>query len=64
MEQEFKDLLALYDDDEWINCPTNTAMNEKRDRMYAGDLLKWRAFTKALYCRLLLRKLPNRDNTP
>lgn len=64
MEQEFKDLMALYEDDEWINCPTNTVMNEKRDRMYAGDLLKWRAFTKALYCRFLVRQLPNWNNTP
>ena len=39
-------------------------MNEKRDRMYAGDLLKWRAFTKALYCRFLIRQLPNWNNTP
>lgn len=63
MEQEFQYLLALYDDPEWIDCPTNTAMNVKRDRMYAGDLLKWRAFTKALYCRYLVRQIPNWNNT-
>lgn len=64
MEQEFQDLLKLYDDPEWVDCPTNTTMNDKRDRMFAGDLSKWRAFTKALYCRLLVRKIPNWDNSP
>lgn len=64
MEQEFQDLLLLYDDPEWVDCPTNTTMNDKRDRMFAGDLNKWRAFTKALYCRFLVRKIPNWDNTP
>ena len=64
MEQEFQDLLKLYDDPEWVDCPTNTTINEKRDRMFAGDLNKWRAFTKALYCRFLVRKIPNWDNTP
>lgn len=64
MEQEFQDLLQLYDDPEWVDCPTNTTMNDKRDRMFAGDLNKWRAFTKALYCRFLVRKIPNWDNTP
>ena len=34
------------------------------DRMFEGNLGKWRAFTKALNARLLLRKLPNWDNTP
>ena len=64
LEQEFQDLLKLYDDPEWTECPTNTTMNDKRDRMFAGDLNKWRAFTKALYCRLLVRQIPNWNNTP
>lgn len=64
MEQEFQDLLKLYDDPEWTECSTNTQMNEKRDRMFAGDMGKWRAFTKALYCRLLVRQIPNWNNTP
>lgn len=63
MEQEFQDLLKLYNDPEWTDCPTNTQMNEQRDRMFAGDMGKWRAFTKALYCRLLVRQIPNWNNT-
>lgn len=32
------------------------------DRIYSGDLKKWRQFTYALKARILLRKLPNWDN--
>lgn len=32
--------------------------------MYEGDLGKWRAYAKALKARILVRKLPNWDNTP
>lgn len=64
MDKEFQDLLALYDDPEWINCPTNGIINAQTDRMFEGDMGKWRALTKALYARFLLRRLPNWDNTP
>lgn len=63
LDQEFKAVLVLYDDPEWINCPTNGIITAKADRMFQGDLNKWRALTKALYARFLIRRLPNWDNT-
>jgi len=63
LEQEFQAVMALYDDPEWIDCPTNGVINSRRDRMYNGDMRKWRAFTKALYCRFLVRQIPNMNNT-
>ena len=63
MFQEAEELIELYNDPEWVNCPTNLPITEKMDRIYAGDLAKWGAFCKALQARLWLRKLPNWDNT-
>jgi len=64
MMKEADDLLALYDNDAWVNNPNNKAITTKMDRIFGGDMGKWRAFTKALKARMLLRKLPNWDNTP
>jgi len=64
MMKEVDDLLTLYEDPSWINNPENKTITEKMDRIYSGDMGKWRAFTKALKARILLRKLPNWDNTP
>ena len=64
MHKEADELLKLYQDPEWINCPTNLLINQKMDRIYAGDMQKWETFCKALKARLWLRKLPNWENTP
>ena len=64
MHQEADELLKLYQDPEWINCPTNLLINQKMDRIYGGDMKKWETFCKGLKARLLLRKLPNWENTP
>lgn len=64
MNKEVNDLLALYDDPTWIDNPNNKIISKKMDRIFEGDLGKWRAFTKALKARIMLRKLPNWDNTP
>ena len=61
IQSELEELIKLYDDPEWINCPTNGVIDEKQDRMFAGDLGKWRAFTKAIYARVMLRQIPNQD---
>ena len=63
MFQEADELLKLYQDPEWINCPTNLLINQKMDRIYGGDLTKWESFCKAIKARLYLRKLPNWDNS-
>lgn len=64
MMQEANDLIALYENAAWIKNPTNKPITKKMDRIFEGDLGKWRAFTKGLKARILLRKLPNWDNTP
>ena len=62
MFKEVEELLKLYQDPEWIKCPTNLLINQKMDRIYAGDMQKWETFCKALKARLWLRKLPNWEN--
>lgn len=64
MFQEVDELIALYNDPAWVNNPNNKTITTRMDRMFGGDLGKWRAFTKALKARIMLRKLPNWDNTP
>lgn len=64
MNKEADDLLTLYNDTAWTKNPTNKTITAKMDRIFAGDLGKWGAYTKALKARILLRKLPNWDNTP
>ena len=64
MYQEVDELLKLYQDPEWVKCPTNLLINTTMDRIYGGDMQKWEGFCKALKARLYLRKLPNWENTP
>lgn len=64
MNQEVNELIALYNDPAWVENANNKTITAKMDRIFSGDLGKWRAFTKSLKARILLRKLPNWDNTP
>lgn len=63
MLQEADDLIALYNDSSWVNNAGNKAITSTMDRMFSGDMGKWRAFTKAIKARILIRKLPNWENT-
>ena len=63
MFAEAEELIKLYNDPEWVDCPTNLPISQKMDRIYAGDMAKWELFCKAIQARLWLRKLPNWDNT-
>ena len=62
MLQEADDLIALYNDPSVTDNPSNLTITKTMDRIFAGDLKKWRQFTYALKARILLRKLPNWDN--
>ncbi|MEG1587229.1 MAG: SusD/RagB family nutrient-binding outer membrane lipoprotein, partial [Bacteroidales bacterium] len=64
MLQEADALIADYDNPDIIDNPSNKSITKKRDRIYGGDLKKWKQFTIALKARILLRKLPNWDNNP
>lgn len=63
MNKEADDLLKLYDDPEWVNNKNNKSIPYTLDRLFGGDLNKWRAYTKAIRARLLLRMIPNWKNT-
>jgi len=62
MIEEADELIKLYDDPEWTENPGDIKITQKMDRIYSGDLKKWRQFTCALKARILLRKLPNWEN--
>jgi len=63
MLKEADDLIALYNNASWTNASTNKTITTRMDRIYGGDLSKWKRFTHALKARILLRKLPNWENT-
>jgi hypothetical protein len=61
MFQEADELLSLYDDPEWTDNPQNQEITKSMDRIYAGDLSKWKGLVYAVKARLLLRNIPNVD---
>lgn len=63
MLQEADDLIAKYEDEAIVNSPTNQKIDAKQDRVYAGDLNKWKGLVYAVKARLLLRNLPNIDRS-
>ena len=63
MLSEVEDLLAQYNDPSIVNSPANISITKSMDRIFSGDLKRWRQFTYALKARILLRKLPIWDNT-
>lgn len=62
MQNEVDDLLAQYNNPSNTENPANIVITKQMDRIFSGDLTKWRQFTYALKARILLRKLPNWDN--
>lgn len=64
MFQEVDALLADYDNQALTQAITNERITKSNERIYAGDLNRWKQFTYALKARLYLRKLPNWDNSP
>ena len=45
------------------NTENDVTITEKMDRIYKGDLTKWKGFVYALKARLLLRNIPNINTT-
>lgn len=62
MNQEIEELIGLYEDPTYTEAATNIPIDQSIDRIFAGDLNKWKHYTYALKARLLLRKLPNWEN--
>lgn len=63
MFQEAEDLISLYENEAYINNPNNRKIDKKQDRVYAGDLSKWKGLVYAIKARLLLRNIPNIDRS-
>lgn len=62
MNQEIEELIGMYEDPIYTEAATNIPIDQSIDRVFAGDLNKWKHYTYALKARLLLRKLPNWEN--
>ena len=62
MNQEIEELIGMYEDPTYTEAATNIPIDQSIDRVFAGDLNKWKHYTSALKARLLLRKLPNWEN--
>ena len=63
MFQEAEDLIAMYEDPAITEAPTNHTITKVQDRVYAGDLSKWKGLVYAIKARLLLRNIPNIDRS-
>ncbi len=63
MFQEIEDLIKLYEDPEYTDNPNSQVIDAAQDRVYAGDLNKWKGLVYAVKARLLLRNLPNIDTS-
>lgn len=59
MLKEADDLIAMYENNDIVNCPTNQTITKTQDRVYAGDLSKWKGLVYAVKARILLRNIPN-----
>ena len=62
MNQEIEELIGMYEDPTYTEAATNIPIDQSIERVFAGDLNKWKHYTYALKARLLLRKLPNWEN--
>ena len=64
MFNEIDELTALYEDPAYTEASGNQTITVEQDRLYAGDLEKWKGMVYAVKARLLLRNIPNIDTTP
>lgn len=63
MLQECDDLIALYNDKSVVENPDNQKITFKEDRVYGGDLNRWKGLVLAIKARILLRNIPNIDRS-
>jgi len=59
MLDECDELIAMYENPEITQATTNQEITFKEDRVYGGDLEKWKGLVYAIKARLLLRNIPN-----
>lgn len=63
MMQECDDLIKAFDDKSITENPNNQVIGASSDRVYQGDLSRWKGLVLAIKARLLLRNLPNIDRS-
>lgn len=63
MLQEADELIKLFDDPAYAQNPNNREITAVQDRLYHGDLSKWKGLVLATKARVLLRNLPNIDRS-
>ena len=63
MFREADALIALFEDNNRLTTG-DVPVDQKMDRIYGGDLNKWKGLVYAIKARLLLRNIPNVNTTP
>lgn len=63
MFKEIDELISMYEDSAITQAAGNQTIDVVQDRVYAGDLNKWKGLVYAVKARLLLRNLPNIDTS-
>jgi hypothetical protein len=58
MHTEVDDLIELFNSEE-VSQPTNRNMDFSVDRIFGGDMERWKQVAYALKARILLRQIPN-----
>lgn len=58
MNTEVDDLIELFNSEE-VSQPTNRNMDFSVDRIFGGDMERWKQVAYALKARILLRQIPN-----
>lgn len=63
MLEEADELISMFEDPSITENPDNLTITESQDRIYAGDLTKWKGLVQAVKARILLRNIPNVDRS-
>ncbi len=63
MLEEADELIKMYEDPAIAQSPDNQEITFAEDRVYGGDLERWKGLVYAIKARILLRNIPNVDRS-
>ena len=63
MLEEADELIKMYEDPAIAQSPDNQEITFAEDRVYGGDLERWKGLVYAIKARILLRNIPNIDRS-
>ena len=63
MLEEADELIRMYEDPAIAKSPDNQEITFAEDRVYGGDLERWKGLVYAVKARILLRNIPNIDRS-